>query len=110
MQSANYAFPNGSAWAAVLGAAIGCASFGLLVDLAEASKTCSKLLNFYNPSGDLSGKSTVAVAIWLISWFILHSCWKNKEIASPGWVITTSIGLLLLALLTTFPPIFTHLG
>ena len=55
---------DGPVWAAIISASAGCAAFGLLVDLAEASKSFSNALNFYNPTGDLSGKSTVAVVSW----------------------------------------------
>ena len=76
--------PTGPAWAAILSAGFGCLSFGILVDLAEASPKISIALNFHNPTGDLSGKSTIAVAIWLITWFILHMIWKKQTPKSPG--------------------------
>jgi len=101
---------NGPVWAAILAAAIGCAVFGVLVDAAEASKTISAKLNFYNPTGDLSGKSTVTVVVWLMVWAGLHFGWKGKNLSSPGLVMIVSTALVLCALVMTFPPFFTLLG
>jgi len=97
--------PNGSAWAAILAAGIGCASFGFFVDLAEASKAVSNRLNLYNPAGDLSGKSTAAVIVWLVAWGILNAKWKRRAIESPGWIMMITLLLVLAALVATFPPI-----
>jgi hypothetical protein len=110
MESKNPSFPDGSAWAAILAAAIGCASFGLLVDLAEASKAISNLLNLYNPTGDLSGKSTISIIIWLASWALLHLIWNGKNLGSAGLVMLITVGLIVLALVMTFPPFFTLFG
>lgn len=98
--------PTGPAWAAIVAAAIGCALFGLLVDLSEAFKGVSRALNFYNPSGDLSGKSTIAVAGWLVAWVILRVSWKGRNIERPGRLMVVCVVLLLLALLATFPAVF----
>jgi hypothetical protein len=103
-------FPNGGAWAAILAAAIGCVAFGLLVDLTEASKAASNALNFYNPVGDLSGKSIVAVVVWLIAWAVLHARWNNRAVRSPGKVAMLTFALLFLSLLAVFPPFFGLLG
>src|SRR5271169_682871 len=89
--------PNGPAWACILASAIGCATLGLLIDLAEAFKSVSNRLNFYNPTGDLSGKTTLAVIIWLIAWAVLHTRWKNRRIDSPGMILAITLILILLA-------------
>jgi len=96
--------PTGSAWATILAAGIGCFAFGVLVDLAELSKSISAKLNIYNPAGDLSGKSTLAVIIWLAAWGILHARWKGRTIQSTGRVTAITICLILLAIVATFPP------
>jgi hypothetical protein len=98
--------PNGAAWAGILAASVGCASLGLLVDMAEASKSVSERLNFYNPTGDLSGKSILAVIIWLITWAVLHARWKNRSIESPKTIMAVTLILILLALIAVFPPFF----
>ena|SRR6185312_13410604 len=106
MHSTDQTSPTGSAWAAILAAAIGCASFGILVDLAEAFKPVSKKLSFYAPTGDLSGKSTLAVAAWLLCWAILHVSWKKRDIQRTGTILTIVLLLILFALVATFPPFF----
>lgn len=104
MTSPENALPTGGAWAAILAAAIGCACFGILADLAEISKPISKALNFYNPTGDLSGKSTLGVVAWLVAWGILHMRWKDRDIHCPGRITLVSLILILLALVMVFPP------
>ena len=98
--------PTGPAWAAILAAAIGCACFAVLVDLSEAFKGVSRALNFYNPVGDLSGKSTLAVVGWLVAWAILRFRWKRRDIQNPGRLMVVCVVLLFLSLLATFPAVF----
>jgi hypothetical protein len=98
--------PTGPVWAAILSAGIGCFAFGLLVDLAEASKGFSNALNLHNPTGDLSGKSTLAIAIWLIAWAVIHTLWKNRTIQSPGKITAITATLIVLAMIAVFPPFF----
>ena len=57
--------PNGPGAAAILGAGIGCAMLGILAFAAEASRPVADMLNFYNPVGPLSGKTTIAIIVWL---------------------------------------------
>jgi hypothetical protein len=97
---------NGQVWAAILAAAIGCFAMGVIIDLAEAFTGISKALNLYNPTGDLSGKSSLGVLIWLCAWGVLHILWKDRTIHSPGKIFTLTIALLLLAMLAVFPPFF----
>ena len=100
---------NGPAAAALLAAGIGSLALGLFVILAEASKSVNNALNFYNPVGPLSGKTTLAIVIWILSWMILHSSWKNKQVSFAG-VFTASLILIILGLLGTFPPFFDLFG
>ncbi|HWB54734.1 MAG TPA: hypothetical protein VG722_11095 [Tepidisphaeraceae bacterium] len=97
---------NGVAWAAVLAAAIGCGIFGLMVDLAEAFGRVSQWLGIYKPSGDLSGKSTVAIAGWLVVWLLLHFRWKSQGPAHRGIIMLIAVALIVLSLIATFPPFF----
>jgi len=104
MTAMDHTSPTGGAWAAVLAAAIGCACFGLVTDLAEMSKSISNVLNIHNPTGDLSGKSAVGVAAWLLAWGILHARWRGRIIRRPGGITLLSVVLLLLGLVGVFPP------
>jgi hypothetical protein len=69
--------PTGPGAAAVVAAGVGTFTIGLMTSLAEASAGLSKSLNWYNPSGPLSGKIGVAVVAWLLAWVILHAAWKR---------------------------------
>ena len=97
------AMPNGSGSAAILATGIGCATLGVLALAGDASAAIGKTLNFYNAVGTLSGVSTVAIIVWLVSWFVLDRLWSNRSVALTK-VTSFAFGLLILGLLLTFPP------
>ena len=97
------AIPNGPGAAAILAAGIGCAAVGILALAADASDAIGKLLNFYNPTGTLSGVTTVAILIWLVSWFALNGMWRMRTVAI-GKVNVAAFALLAVGFLLTFPP------
>ncbi len=97
--------PNGIAAAAILGAAIGVFALGLLTFLAEVNSGIARLLNFYPPAGPLSGKTTMAVVVWLVAWAVTHQAWRDREV-NFGAVFGGSLLLIGLGLLLMFPPVF----
>ena len=97
---------NGPAAAATLAAGIGIAVVGIMTMGAEASPAWSRLLNWRNPVGPLSGKTGVGVAAWLVSWLVLGLLWRDREVKF-GRVLVISALLLSIGLLLTFPPLFT---
>ena len=99
------AITNGRASAALLAGGIGGFTVGLMTTLAAASKGLSTSLNWYSPVGPLSGKTSVAVILWLFSWLILNQLLKNKD-TQFGKVASIAITLLFLGVLLTFPPFF----
>jgi hypothetical protein len=96
----------GVASAAFVASGIGCLVIGLMVTGAEMSEGLKNALNWWNPAGPLTGKTGVGVIVWLISWVILHSIWKDKEMEF-GKYFTITLILIALGFLLTFPPIFT---
>jgi hypothetical protein len=94
---------NGPAGAAILSAGVGCAVLGILAVAGDASKAIAKLLTFYLPTGPLSGVTTMAIIVWLATWFILAWRWRTKTVAI-GKVNVTAFLLLVLGILLTFPP------
>lgn len=100
---------NGPAAAALLAVGIGSLALGLFVILSEAIKSVNNALNFYDPVGPLSGKTIIAIVVWLVAWIILHASWKNKQVSFAG-VFTASLILIILGLLGTFPPFFDLFG
>jgi hypothetical protein len=95
--------PNGAGGAAILAAGIGCAMVGVLAFAGDASATVGMLLNFYNPTGALSGVTTVAIIVWLVAWFILDRLWRARTVAM-GTVSIAAFALLAVGFLLTFPP------
>ena len=97
------AVTNGSAMAAFLGAGVGAFAIGLLVLLNEAGIFVAPTL--YGPAGGVSGRTTFAMLVWLISWGLLHSLWKTREMAS-GRVYALTLLLAGFGVLGTFPPLW----
>lgn len=91
---------NGAEMAAVLGAGIGAFAVGLFVILNEAGIFSAPGL--YGPAGGVSGRTTFAVVVWLISWAVLHRRWKDRRIEG-GRVLNATLVLVGLGLLATFP-------
>lgn len=105
-QPAVHARPiNGAAAAAVLAAGIGAAFFGVLVTVAEAFRPLAKVLAFSSAVGPLSGKTTVAMVVWLAIWAAVHWLWRERDVPFRS-VTTATIVLLIVALLGTFPPVY----
>ena len=95
--------PNGAGAAAILAAGIGTGAIGILALAGDASSTIKKLLTFYNPTGALSGVTTVAIIIWLVSWYALNLRWRSKAVDMAKVNMAAFIGLAI-GFLLTFPP------
>jgi hypothetical protein len=95
--------PNGPIAAAVLSCGFGCFLLGVLAVAADGSRALAAALNFYNPSGPLSGVTTVTIVLWLICWAVLAARWKTTTVAF-GKVAAAGFVFLALGLLLTFPP------
>ena len=95
--------PNGSGAAAILAAGIGSAVLGILALAGDAWPAIGKFLNFYNPTGTLSGVSTLAILAWLVSWVVLNRVWRDRQVAMVR-VSMLSFALLAVGFLLTFPP------
>jgi hypothetical protein len=100
---------NGPIVAAMLAAGIGSFVLGLMICLAQGSKAISGILNFYDPVGPLSGKTIVAVVVWLVAWGVLASKWKDQS-ADFGKIYKVTLILVGLGLLGSFPLFFDLLG
>jgi hypothetical protein len=97
------ALPNGLGAAAILAAAIGCATLGVLAFAGDASAVIGKMLNFYNPTGSLSGVTTIAIVVWLAVWFLLARAWERQDV-NLRTISIVSFVLLAVGFLLTFPP------
>jgi hypothetical protein len=98
------AMPNGSGLAAILSAGIGSLALAVLAIVADKSAHIRSDLTFYKPTGPLSGVTTTAILIWLLTWGILEWRWRKRTVAA-GRINAVAFILLGLSLLLTFPPI-----
>jgi hypothetical protein len=102
------ALTNGRGAAAVLAAGIGCLALALLALAGDASKTISAALNFWSPTGPLSGVTCVAILIWLAAWLLLSRLWARRDVPFAQ-INMISFVMFAAALLITFPPIMDFL-
>jgi hypothetical protein len=89
--------------AALVAAGIGAFAVGAFVLLNEAGIFAAPAV--YAPAGGVSGRTTLATAVWLVAWGVLHSRWKGREIA-PQRMFPLTLALVLLGVLATFPPVW----
>ena len=94
---------NGAAAAAILSAGVGSILLAALTIISDISSGTKRLLEFYKPSGALSGVSTVTIIAWLFSWIALDLFWRKKPVSLKR-INLISLILLLTSVLATFPP------
>jgi len=95
---------NGSGAAAILAAAMGLFVLAVLAVAADKLPDIKAILNFYKPTGALSGVTTTAILVWLLLWGGLEARWRVKTVAM-GRLNLVAFTLLVLSFLLTFPPI-----
>ena len=98
--------PNGAIWAAILASGIGGSAVGLIVILNEAGIFSAPTL--YGPAGGVSGRTSIAVAVWLAAWAVLHRLWRDREVKGNR-IMAIAVVLILLGLIGTFPPVWSLL-
>jgi hypothetical protein len=94
--------PNGFGAAAVLAAGVGCFAIGAVSVVADKVPALARMLNFYKPTGPLSGVSTVAIVAWVATWGVLHFLWRRRNVGS-GRIVAIALVLLAGGVLLTFP-------
>ena len=96
---------NGTAAAALLAGGIGAVAYGIFIILAEGIAAVGNALNWYNPAGNLSGKTGMMIIVWLVSWAVLHNQWKDKDVDFQKYS-NLAIALLIVGVFLTVPPVF----
>ena len=96
--------PNGSGAAAMLAAAIGSLVLAVIALAGDKSVPIKNSLNFYKPTGPLSGVTTVAIVVWLAAWGFLEWRWGKRTVAMSR-INRVSVAILALSILLTFPPV-----
>jgi hypothetical protein len=77
---------------------------GALATMGDRAKAVAKVLTFYKPTGPLSGVSTMAIVVWLVTWVVLAKWWSGKTVSMMK-VNVAAFVFLAVGLLLTFPPL-----
>jgi hypothetical protein len=101
--------PEGPIAAAIIAGGVGAAALGVVTTLAEASTSVSDWLRWSDRVGPLSGKTIVAVAVWLVAWAILHAVLRNRPYETRR-ALVVSLVLIAVGVLGTFPTFFQLFG
>jgi divalent metal cation (Fe/Co/Zn/Cd) transporter len=99
-----HAYPNGKGAAAALAAGIGSFLLAVFAIAADQVASIKTLMNFWKPTGPLSGVTTCAIVVWLVVWLILYRRWHDRDVAIAR-ISAAAFALLILGLLLTFPPL-----
>ena len=97
--------PEGPIAAAIIAGGIGAAALGLFTTLAEASTDVKDWLDWNSDVGPLSGKTIMAVIVWLVAWAVLHVVYRGKPYETRR-AFTIAVVLVGLGVLGTFPTFF----
>ncbi|MFH1103938.1 MAG: hypothetical protein V1757_03190 [Actinomycetota bacterium] len=100
---------DGPGAAAMIAAGVGVFTLGLMTTLSEFWVGLSGFLADFQGSvgvGALAGKTILAVVAWLVSWAVLGTVWRRKDVDLK---VAFRVGLVLgvLGAVLTFPPFFT---
>jgi hypothetical protein len=101
--------PEGPIAAAVIAGGVGAAALGVVTTLAEASTRVSDWLAWSDRVGPLSGKTIMAVVVWLVAWAILHAALRGRPYETRR-ALVVSLVLIALGVLGTFPTFFQLFG
>lgn len=94
--------PNGPAMAALLASGIGVLVLGAMTTVAAASSAFGKAITLNAGVGPLSGKTTIAVAAFALSWIVGGFVLRGREVSERKFLTATFI-LIGLGILGTFP-------
>lgn len=95
---------NGPGAAALLPAAIGGFTLGVVAFAGDAFSSVAQALTFWKPTGPLSGATDVTIFVWPASWLVLSRLWARRTL---DFRCVSSIAALLfiVGLPLTFPPL-----
>jgi hypothetical protein len=97
--------PEGPIAAAIIAGGVGAAALGVFTTLAEASADIKEWLDWNADVGPLSGKTIMAVIVWLVAWAVLHVVYRGKPYETRR-AFTIAVVLIGLGVLGTFPTFF----
>jgi hypothetical protein len=101
--------PSGALIAASVSLLLGFFTLMLSHHISRLSKNLDQLVHSYGhwipgsigsgPSGSIgsyTGKETLALMVWLISWLVFHLLWRNQELSIKTWIPYFLGGLVIL--------------
>ena len=97
--------PEGPIAAAIIAGGVGAAALGVVTTLAEASTDVKDALEWNADVGPLSGKTLVAVIVWLVAWAILHVMLRQRPYETRR-ALVVSLVLVGVGVVGTFPTFF----
>lgn len=97
--------PEGPISAAIIAGGVGAFALGILTTLSEASTRVADALEWSERVGPLSGKTTIAVIVWLVAWGVLYLVYRNRPIETRRALVIALV-LVALGVLGTFPKFF----
>ncbi len=100
--------PDGAVAAALIAAAFGVLTLGIVTSAAAAAVGFKDWLAWDDEVGPLSGKTSVALIAWAASWPVLHLLLFRRDRLLPLAVAIAGV-LILLGMIGIFPPIFERL-
>lgn len=99
--------PNGAALAASVAAGVGAFAMGLISLLNAVGALPVPAL--YGPAGGVTGRTTLAVLVWLVAWAVLHRRWRDRN-AQASRVHAATILLIVMGIVLALPPTWTLFG
>jgi hypothetical protein len=97
--------PEGPVSAAIIAGGVGALALGVVTTLSEASTNVKDWLEWSKRVGPLSGKTIVAVIVWLAAWGVLYLVYRNRPLETRRALIIALV-LIALGVLGTFPEFF----
>ncbi len=96
---------DGALAAALIAVGIGVLTLGVVTSAAEAALGFKDWLKWDESVGPLSGKSSLALIAWAVSWPMLHLALFRRDGLLTMALVISGI-LILLGMIGIFPPVF----
>ena len=99
---------NGKGAAAILAVGIGALVLGVFTLAGDAVPAIAALFNVWNPTGPLSGVTSLAIVIWLAAWLLLGRRWAGRDVNFRRINLAAAV-MVFAGLMLTFPPVMDFL-
>lgn len=115
--SVSRSIPSGAAVAAIMSAVLGLITLALVNLGTQASKAFNAWVHgigkLWMPGaegiGPYSGKETLSLLVWVVSWIVLHIALRNRDLNLGRWLIAFLVGIGIATTLL-WPPVFEYLA